>query len=1265
MMITFRTHFLATIIMSCLCLSTVMAQTDMTDRIYDPDFEEEQSGQSLWKTNAFGRQGNNTFPLKHGGYYREVWSGGTAMDAYIYQDLTNMPVGTYTLTVACQNIKESNKTQICTGTWIYANDKKTNFNQPADYSVTCVVKDGNLCIGAEIKSCTGNYVCIDNFRLSYVVVYEDIKDYLESLVAQADQLNQHDGSAEGTEMEAARNALQTLMDAAQSEGLDAAVKRMQEAITAYRFHLASPTNPMDMTELITNPSFESGNDGWQFNGMGTQGNNDFGKVGSTYAETWTWSGGVSDAKLWQTLTDMPNGRYKLTAVAQNIQQSNPSARQTGAYLFAGDSRTEVGVYGRYEVEYVNVSGEFTIGYQTISATGNYVCVDDFHLYYLGFDEEAEQAAFNELIAQAEELVGKEMNTADKQALQQAIADAKAVTGSSGRDAASRALAAAISAAQASNALYVQLNAIIAKGEAALATGKPNGQDKLQTAINSAKGLKTSGNIDEDKVKTADNIMEDAIFAYNVLNGSGTAPNATTGEVIVGSSGMVGRMSATGSNILERGFCWAENPNPTVLDHHTSYNHSNDETNYSPVYIMYDVQPSTEYWVRAYAMTRTYAVGYGEPVRVITLPKGETEYTFLWNGDEEHNLWLDNAMKEATAYYNTWTAIKGFHPTANYSPGTETADCSYGGWINVGPWRCNTGTMVHEMMHGTGVGQHGRYWSAELHPGGDAGPWWLGERANRVCHFFENYDSSRGNYNCNGDGMHICYEGNGNDTQQIRSCILAQALYEDGLPAVSDGACPFYSFESIDTQHYYITNMAHGANTKYLCESEAGKLAYRAVSSAAELLADDSFAWNVIYDKMTGLYFIKNLKSGKYFRHTGSVSLNASQPSISETIQLMPARIMAEFNIGDQVIKKKPYWFARSNRVEYPNVLAIDGPTKIYPSTPTLNFANSATTQFWLIYSPEEVQEIEEAMKNANLERLERLIAGSKSVAASPHRELEEGRDAAFLTVVNNVEQAKATFDIAEAEEAIQTLSDNLTNYLPTIEVVDSIDITFVMYDPELATGTGWKGLPDMSNGMIYSTNTSSFTASQQIPVKMPKGRFGVMVKGFQRPGAVSTAVKEYLSGENNVKAMLTLNNKTIQLKHIAEGGAENKLNQGGSEGLYSGIYVPTNSAAYRAYFDAGRYDNLLKAEQSAERTMIVGVKQTQKVENSLLVVDDFKLFYYGDSDPTGISDLDTEPLSDEVEGYYNLSGVRVTKPVSGLTIVKYKDGRTVKKLLNP
>jgi len=1244
-------------------LSSVMggwAQTDMTSYINDPDFEQE--GRSVWKTNSFGRQTNNDFELKHGTAYREVWSGSTVGDAYLYQDISKLPVGTYTLTMTCQAIKQSEKSKICKGAWIYANDQTVDINKPGDYSVTCVVKDGNLRIGAETKSCDANYVCLDNCRLSYQVIFDDIADYLKSLIDEVNKIDKKNNSDERNEMIEARDEMQKLVDAKSSEGLDSALKRLQSAITAYRFSLASASNPVDLTEMIADPSFENGGNGWTFSSMGTQSNSDFpGKVGNIYAETWTdWGNHVSDSYLKQTIKDMPNGRYRLTASAWNVQQSNTNAKQTGTYLFINTTTTVVSTLNTYSVEGVNVSGEITIGLKNVSSTGNYICVDNFKLYFLGADKEAEAETFQALIKQAEDMTAWDMNTADKDALQKALDNAKGITGTEGRSEAVDALTVAMMNAENSHAYYVELDKIIKKGQDALAEGKANGTDKLNMAIDSAQGMKNSGKVDTDMLATASNMMDDAIFAYHVLNGSGTAPKATTGEVIVGSRAMVGRMSYKGSNILETGFCWAENPNPTVLDYHSSNNQSNDETNGSPVYVMYDVEPSTELWVRAYAISKTYAVGYGDPVRVITLPKGETEYTYLWNGDDDHNEWLDNAMREATAYYNTWTAIKGFHPTANYSPGTETADCSYGGWINVGPWRCNTGTMVHEMMHGTGVGQHGRWWSAELH-NLDKSVVWLGERANRVCHFFENYDSSRGNYNCNGDGMHVCYEGNGNDMQQIRSAILMQALYEDGLPAVSDGACPFYSYESIDTLTYYITNMKHGTNSKYLCESN-GKLMYKAVDNTDELFANDSFAWFILYDKMTGLYSIRNKQTGKYFNHGGSsVTLTAKEPASANKIQLMPTRIFADINTGSEKLQMKPYWFARGNRVENPNVMAITSITASAPTTPSLNFGNDATEQFFIICTPDELLKIEQGNQKQNSERLERMIKGSMAVAASAHAETIEGQDEAFLEVVEKINLDKDEYTPTEVNAAINDLYTNLQNFLPQIIVTDSIDVSFVMDDPELNTGNNWEGLIELKDGMVNSTNTEVFTATQKSVNKMPKGQYGILIRGYQRPGVLATVVKEFVNdNKNNVKAYVTLNASNKKIKHIAEGGDATKLGKGGTEIKYAGIYVPSSLAASKAYFEEGRYDNLVKAKQTSLKQLTIGIKNTATIENDLLMTEGFTIYYYGNSDvQTDIENVDSASAG-EIEGYYNMVGVRLQKPGQGITIVKCKDGHSEK-----
>jgi hypothetical protein len=196
--------------------------------------------------------------------------------------------------------------------------------------------------------------------------------------------------------------------------------------------------------------------------------------------------------------------------------------------------------------------------------------------------------------------------------------------------------------------------------------------------------------------------------------------------------------------------------------------------------------------------------------------------------------------------------------------------------------------------------------------------------------------------------------------------------------------------------------------------------------------------------------------------------------------------------------------------------------------------------------------------------------------------------------------------------------------------------------------------------MLILNKTPVFTAAQQVSTKMPKGEYGIVARGFHCPGTLAAAMKDYANGENKAKVYITLNNKSQLIKHIAEGGDKTKLVQGGNEALYSGLYVPANNAAYKAYMDAGRYDNLLKMELTTKRVIAIGFKQAQSIENDLLVLDGFKLFYYGDPTVSDINELETDTPSDEVEGYYNLNGMRLAQPGHGITIVKYKNGKSEK-----
>lgn len=174
----------------------------------------------------------------------------------------------------------------------------------------------------------------------------------------------------------------------------------------------------DKTNYIKNPSFETnGTAGWDARNMNTQGNSVFSiKDGSNYVETWVSIGQrIADASITQTLKNLPEGNYTLTACALHIQQSggssttNKGAAQTGAYLFAGAAKTAVTSMKQYSVSFsiLDATGSIEIGLMAENATGNYLCVDNFKLVYTGAVSTADYAQeLQKMVGQAQELLDK-------------------------------------------------------------------------------------------------------------------------------------------------------------------------------------------------------------------------------------------------------------------------------------------------------------------------------------------------------------------------------------------------------------------------------------------------------------------------------------------------------------------------------------------------------------------------------------------------------------------------------------------------------------------------------------------------------------------------------------------------------------------------------------------------------------------------------------------------------------------------------------------
>jgi hypothetical protein len=179
--------------------------------------------------------------------------------------------------------------------------------------------------------------------------------------------------------------------------LNAAKYAFQKNILLASMENATSTNPVDITLLILNPSFEEGGDGYNnsitgwtqspVTGFQRQTNTDFPKTGNTYAEKWKDKSAFSeDNTLSQTITNLPDGVYMVTAMA--------AFNYAGGYVFANDNQTAIdgGATAKDYTVSVRVEGgsEINLGIKAIKSelSGSGACYlpfDNFRLHYYGTD----------------------------------------------------------------------------------------------------------------------------------------------------------------------------------------------------------------------------------------------------------------------------------------------------------------------------------------------------------------------------------------------------------------------------------------------------------------------------------------------------------------------------------------------------------------------------------------------------------------------------------------------------------------------------------------------------------------------------------------------------------------------------------------------------------------------------------------------------------------------------------------------------------------
>lgn len=145
---------------------------DLTSLIVNPSFE--QGNTNGWTndgTITASAQNNNSFGNKQGTYYAERWHAAGTID--INQTVAALPAGIYKIEAYMYSDVSDAK--------LYANTTEVSVSTSGKYAATVEIEDkGSIKMGAACTLTNSTWICIDDFKLTYVGTINDLTYTLAS-----------------------------------------------------------------------------------------------------------------------------------------------------------------------------------------------------------------------------------------------------------------------------------------------------------------------------------------------------------------------------------------------------------------------------------------------------------------------------------------------------------------------------------------------------------------------------------------------------------------------------------------------------------------------------------------------------------------------------------------------------------------------------------------------------------------------------------------------------------------------------------------------------------------------------------------------------------------------------------------------------------------------------------------------------------------------------------------------------------------------------
>ena len=721
-----------------------------------------------------------------------------------------------------------------------------------------------------------------------------------------------------------------------------------------------------------------------------------------------------------------------------------------------------------------------------------------------------------------------------------------------------------------------------------------------------------------------------------------------------------KVTASGTTIEEQGFCWSEKPEPTIDDNKTTEYLENN----GRIYWMKNLKPATIYYARPYAKATNGNVGYGEELKIVTIPKGTIRYSIRDGGEGEIKDRITNAVKEAIeTYWNNLTSIKNFAPSVGYASGTQTADCSYGGWMRVGPNVSyqRTGTIMHEMLHGVGVIPWAdTEWSRHnlrsgVNGDGYGSGYWLGDRVTEFLQFWDNNTTSR----LNGDYQHMwpygingAQEDNGSAALYLGCSMVCQALGEDGLQHTSsEFAQPYYSVDFDSDKKYYLKNENpdFGLYSGYLIEGKNKQLTWKAMT-AEEAAANDSAAWYLSFTPSNQYYQLRNAATGNYITYSsGFKTVARTTPTANENLHVMKGRVDVTLGSGNDIYKGRGFWLIHPTTNWTPPALIA---TKTSTSNQNFNIANSATQQRWLILEEDQLSLFDRYGTAGTMARFNARLDGYKKLLEVPYTATADNVTTNFSSAISlaetDIQKAKTPNDITNVEAGLITASMEFLENVTLTDVNQPFDLTFRIANADFADESlfGWDFNHEANvEGGVVELGDQTYHFFQDIP-DVPIGNYKLEANAFQQPGTTDAVYADYLAGTDNTSAHIYVV-KAITRENIKNIMADRQTaplctNTEDETQLADGTYIPATGEGAAAYFAQGLYKNTVIGNypRRTSTPFRIGGRSTKRGDEWWSAFSDFHLYFYGQSEvPSAIDNIHVD-ANVNANATYSLTGQR-------------------------